>query len=336
MLPVPVFVRAMIGHYAPASIYADGLHLRTPADGRPGECPQALSRFVEMFLTGEKTADVTNTDLQDLIDDGWGLLQDYACTGFGGATVVTPFAVASDPLPDPAPLPIPQSYYASGTIRLHLGSDGWTRDGSGHVTGIANAGSEGDRHDASATGTALSATGGLLSFTGGTTDVMAMASALDLQDRHLIFAAGMGSVSNGRRIFGALNADGATDSEISFRQSAGDTTLGVFSNASGSGVTTILTPYAATPSGIAIVELRLDGTSLSAWLNGTQIAADPDVPASFTNLHVQRIGAGFGGGAGFIGGLGDILAIRTGTADEAGAIAAARSYLARKYGVSLP
>lgn len=40
-----------------------------------------------------------------LVDDAWSILQAHACTGLGGATAITPFPVAADPLPQPAALP---------------------------------------------------------------------------------------------------------------------------------------------------------------------------------------------------------------------------------------
>lgn len=102
-IPVPVIVRAMIDRYAPASVYADGLHLRTPSYPAPNQMNNAMGQAVRMFLTGQRPANDPgwNADLIALVDDAWSILQAYQMTGLGGATVVAPFPVASDPLPNP-------------------------------------------------------------------------------------------------------------------------------------------------------------------------------------------------------------------------------------------
>ena len=106
LIPRPVFVRGMIAKFAPASIYADGLHLKTSAYPTPNQMNNALGQMVRMFLTGARPANDPgwNAELIGLVDDAWAVLQGHACTGLGGATVVAPYPVASDPLPDPVML----------------------------------------------------------------------------------------------------------------------------------------------------------------------------------------------------------------------------------------
>ncbi|WP_347268190.1 hypothetical protein [Paracoccus sp. (in: a-proteobacteria)] len=107
VIPVPVMVRAMIDRFAPASVYADGLHLKTDVYGAPNQMNNALGQMVRMFLTGQRPANDPgwNAEMVTLVDDAWSILQAHACTGLGGATVITPFPVAADPLPQPAALP---------------------------------------------------------------------------------------------------------------------------------------------------------------------------------------------------------------------------------------
>ncbi|MCV2448469.1 hypothetical protein [Paracoccus sp. DMF] len=106
-IPAPVMVRAMVDQFAPTSIYADGLHLRTPAYPAPNQMNNAMGQMVRMFLTGARSADDPswNAELVGLVDTAWGILQAYEMTGLGGDTVVAPYPVAADPLPNPDPLP---------------------------------------------------------------------------------------------------------------------------------------------------------------------------------------------------------------------------------------
>jgi|GEM_PF-6020553 len=89
------------------SIYADGLHLKNDTDAAPGQfCQVALGHAFWVMLTGERH-DTTGLDAEAvaLIDIACSAVEDYACTGFGGAIAVTPWAGA-DPLPNPVPLPV--------------------------------------------------------------------------------------------------------------------------------------------------------------------------------------------------------------------------------------
>lgn len=103
VIPVPVMVRAMIDRFAPSSIYADGLHLKTDVYGVPNQMNNAMGQMIRMFLTGTRPDNDPgwNQELRDLVEIAWGLVRDYACTGLGGTTVVAPYPVAADPLPDP-------------------------------------------------------------------------------------------------------------------------------------------------------------------------------------------------------------------------------------------
>lgn len=106
-IPVPVMVRAMVNQYAQDSIFIDGLHLRDASVAAPNQMNNALGQMVRMFLTGERPANDPNwnADLIGLVDTAWGILQGYEMTGFGGGTVIAPYPVATDPLPNPEPLP---------------------------------------------------------------------------------------------------------------------------------------------------------------------------------------------------------------------------------------
>lgn len=106
-IPAPVMVRAMIDQFAPTSIYADGLHLKTQVYGAPNQMNNAMGQMVRMFLTGARPTDdpAWNAELVELVDTAWGILQAYEMTGLGGDTVVEAYPVTADPLPDPIEVP---------------------------------------------------------------------------------------------------------------------------------------------------------------------------------------------------------------------------------------
>lgn len=106
-IPVPVMVRAMIGQFQPSSVYADGLHLKTPVYPAPNQMNNALGQMVRMFLTGERPENDPswNQELIGLVDTAWTIVQGYEMTGLGGSVVIEPYPVAQDPLPEPALLP---------------------------------------------------------------------------------------------------------------------------------------------------------------------------------------------------------------------------------------
>lgn len=106
-IPAPVMVRAMVERYAPASIFIDGLHLRDVSVAPPNQMNNAMGQMVRMFLTGQRPANDPgwNSDLVSLVDTAWGILEAYEMTGFGGSTVIAPYPVAADPLPDPLEVP---------------------------------------------------------------------------------------------------------------------------------------------------------------------------------------------------------------------------------------
>lgn len=106
-IPVPVMVREMIEQFAPSGIYADGLHLKTPAYSAPNQMNNAMGQMVRMFLTGQRPANDPNwnAELIGLVDTAWAVLTAHEMSGFGGNIVIAPYPVATNPLPNPSPLP---------------------------------------------------------------------------------------------------------------------------------------------------------------------------------------------------------------------------------------
>ncbi|MDQ7775145.1 MAG: hypothetical protein Q4615_04145 [Paracoccus aminovorans] len=104
LLPAPLPVRAAILRAAPASIYADGLHLRGAVYPPPANrTNEALAQMIRMALTGARVEDDPGWDAEmlALVESAWQLVRDHACTGLGGAVQIEPWPISGDPLPDP-------------------------------------------------------------------------------------------------------------------------------------------------------------------------------------------------------------------------------------------
>lgn len=106
VVPTAYYIRQVIDineQYNPSwEIFADSIgHLNSSWQ----EVDESLSWLVWMMYRGIKAPDDGGRSayLQALIDLGWNVLNQYECTGFG-TEIITPYAVGSDPLPNPAPL----------------------------------------------------------------------------------------------------------------------------------------------------------------------------------------------------------------------------------------
>lgn len=84
------------------SLYSDGLHLKQTNNSSPGnQAALAISYLMRYMMTGVPyTPAGANTELTQFISRGITVCNDYTCTGFGGATAITPWS-GSDPLPSP-------------------------------------------------------------------------------------------------------------------------------------------------------------------------------------------------------------------------------------------
>ena len=67
---------------------------------------RGMGLMIHSALTGARYAGAP-VDAEDTVmaDMAWAVVRDYACTGLGGSTVIAPYPMSSDPLPNPAPLP---------------------------------------------------------------------------------------------------------------------------------------------------------------------------------------------------------------------------------------
>ena len=103
--PVPILARQLEAYYAPTSIWRDGLHMVDPPV--PGmRAIRGMGLMVHSMLTGARYAGAA-IDAEDgvMADMAWAAVRDHACTGLGGSIVIAPYQMATDPLPNPAPLP---------------------------------------------------------------------------------------------------------------------------------------------------------------------------------------------------------------------------------------
>lgn len=103
VVPIPQVVRRIREYFAPDSIFYDGLHMNNTEEMNP---TQGVGFALFSTITGEK-GDITGLDQEgaDLAELAWQVVLEYASTGLGGSTVVPVFPVATDPLPNPLPLP---------------------------------------------------------------------------------------------------------------------------------------------------------------------------------------------------------------------------------------
>lgn len=333
-IPAPVMVRAMIDQFAPTSIYADGLHLKTPVYVAPNQMNNAMGQMVRMFLTGARPADgpAWNAELIGLVDTAWGILQDYEMTGLGGDTVVAPYPVAADPLPSPEPLPGHplQAYYDSGTIGIHHLSEGATPAG-GPVTALANRGGAGAVFNATVSGAAIPLSGNYLQMSA-TSGMPTMANPVNLVGVRLMWVMQIASYVNGTRLFG-----GAVSSPYGFEvriNSNGSGQLAqLWSNASGTGVSVNLGTRATWPTTPMLVEVEVGASSATIYINGVSSGSGSHAWAQFL---VENLGKGQVSGAVPLEGLmGDVIGVVTGRGDTVAAIAAARAYLDDRFALGL-
>lgn len=99
MMPNTAIVRNIRNHFAGTNIFRDDLHLRNEANF---DVTGAIGLGLGITLDGIKPAydPAWNADFRAMLDIVDDTIKEYECTGFGGSTVITPWA-GSDPLPYP-------------------------------------------------------------------------------------------------------------------------------------------------------------------------------------------------------------------------------------------
>ncbi|MDN3712181.1 hypothetical protein QWZ10_10960 [Paracoccus cavernae] len=130
---------------------------------------------------------------------------------------------------------------------------------------------------------------------------------------------------------------GATGYEVrvAARQADFANFVQLWSNTTGAGLVSSLGPRARFPaSGLMLMELDTTVAETRFFLNGVLQSTSTD-PLPWSNFYVQLIGQGNANTVPFNGQMGDVLGVTLGAGSPA-AISAARTYLADKYGISLP
>ena len=332
--PTPILARQLEAYYAPTSIWRDGLHMVDPPV--PGmRAIRGMGLMVHSMLTGARYAGAA-IDAEDgvMADMAWAVVRDYACTGLGGATVIAPYPLPTDPLPSPLPLPHPlQPYFDSGTIQIYLDSDGATLNGGGAVTAITNRGAGGAAFNATVSGVPIPLTGNTMQMSGSVGNPI-LATPASIDGVRMMWVCSLGDATSSMRFMGS-----ATDEIRLGAIQAGSPPsafLQFWSNRTGSGVSTNPTPRILLPaSGLHLIETEVSVASQyqTAWLDGPQVATAGTFPHAV--FQIDRIGQGTGSSNQFIGQLGGVLGVVTGQPDTAAAVAAVRAYWATRFGLTM-
>lgn len=217
-----------------------------------------------------------------------------------------------------------QEFYDSGTIGIHLRTDGVTPTG-GPATAIANEGGAGSTFNATVVGTPLPVSGNFLQSTL-TTGYPMTANPADIVGVRLIWVAQPASATGTYRYFGQ-NESINTNIRIN-----NGTTLNLISNRTGTNVTVVI---GGIPSSAAarIFEIEMTPTEARLWVNGTMIgtASHP-----WTAFNIRSLTQGNSPTTQlFEGQLGDVMGVVSGRGDTDRAIAAARYYLDQRYALGL-
>lgn len=213
-------------------------------------------------------------------------------------------------------------FYRSGTIGIHLRSDGATPPG-GPVTAITNEGGAGAIFNAGVVGTAVPLSGNFLQATT-TTGYPLTANPADLVGVRIMWVMRLTSATGTYRFFGR-NESGTAN----YVRTLNGTSLQLFSNRTGSGVTVTTSTFASSAAA-RMFELEMTATEARLWVNGAFIGTVAHV---WPNFRIDRITQGNTNLQAFEGGMGDVLGVVTGQTDSASAITVVRSYLTQRFGI---
>lgn len=215
-------------------------------------------------------------------------------------------------------------FYRSGTIGIHLRSNGATPPG-GPVTAIANEGGAGSLFNASVVGTPVPLNGNYLEATasGG---YPRTANPAELLGVRLMWVMRMNNATVGASRFFGMSESGQFNTSLGIIQSGA--TFRVQSSESAS----FIDFRPLTPSALPrMFELELHPTASRLWINGVEQARVSN--PTFTALRINRMMQGSSALQAFEGGMGDVLGVVTGRPDTASAITTVRSYLTQRFGL---
>lgn len=217
-----------------------------------------------------------------------------------------------------------QPYYNSGTIGIHLRSEGATPTG-GPVTSISNQGAAGSAFNATVIGNPIPLTGNYLESTTAT-GYPQTANPVDLVGVRLIWVMRMTVATGTYRFFGRTEG-----SDNLYIRTLNGTSIqmsrvvgGVAATASFTGVTATTSPR--------LLEIEVTGSAARLFINGI---LHQEVSIVFPYFRIDRILQGPTTLQAFVGGMGDVLGVVIGQPDTAAAITAARQYLNTRFALGL-
>lgn len=216
-------------------------------------------------------------------------------------------------------------FYRSGTIGIHLRSNGATPPG-GPVTAIANEGGAGAPFNATTVGTPIPLTGNFLESTT-STGYLQTAVPAELVGVRLMWVMRMNVATGTYRVFGA-----SLSGDVTYIRTLNNGTSIQLVRTIGGVTTSINLTGVPASTATRLFEIEL-GATARLFINGVLVA---DVANSFTTFRVDRLTQGPAVFQAFEGGMGDVLGVVTGQPDTADAIVVARNYLAQRFGITLP
>lgn len=208
-----------------------------------------------------------------------------------------------------------------GKIAIHYATDAVTLSG-GNVVALQNKGGSGAVFNATVSGAGIPVSGNFLTMADGG-GYPTVVNSVDLVGVHLMWVALPSTGAARHRIFGkpgvsTVQMDYYTTTERAYIYQVAP-------------VVNMSTTAHNRPVGLSLYGIEMDGASVKVFINGALVSTDPLVAAQFL---VTTLGRGSSGVDRYVGLMGDILGVTLG-AGSAEAIAAARTYLAAKFGIAL-
>lgn len=241
----------------------------------------------------------------------------------------TPFIVNGlAPPPDPNPL---APFYGTGPgmIAIHFDTD-HVEGPQNAITKMINRGGGGAFFDATVNGAPLVASNGTVALSS-STGTPQIENRADIVGVRMMWVCTVDNLVSLTKFFGS---DGY-EVRVATRQADLSNFVQLWSDVTGEGLMSSLGPRARFPaSGLMLMELDTTVAETRFFLNGV-LQSTSTAPLPWANFYVQLIGQGNTASVPFNGQMGDILGVTLG-AGGAAAILAARTYLADKYGITLP
>lgn len=211
-----------------------------------------------------------------------------------------------------------------GQIAVHYAADTVTPSG-GPARSFQNKGGAGAHFDATVVGDPMVISNDAV-VSSQTAGYASLANPAEVVGVHLLMALSPNQFTGSNQILGSPS------SVIRQANGAGGWRLNIWHNPGTGGITFSSTIFSPNVEGFVLCEVRLTTTDVTFIINGV---AGGTWPHPYLTFLIDQLARGGTGSDRFKGLVGDVLGVTLGAGDAA-AILAARTYLADKYGISLP